>query len=312
MKNILLRFLVVAATVASSHAAFAQAGVALPIRNRIQWNENNGYCGETSLQECALYYGIYASQAYIRSIFDPTQKNDLVELEEWALVLGKLGMRADYFPTNLVAEPQYRVFETWAKQQLSRRRPVITGCYYPEGPVSQPLDHILTLTSFITPNLKTYDDNDAFGFNIHWVGPVFFQRAKWFFDAREMNGAGAIYGFALPKEVNYGIAITGSTNQDRRARPVRVEIDRIDEPNLIKGEKPVMLKAEIQVQSLTRGSSYVLYRYNDPAKVPLRNPEQKPADAAAIFKFKATSTAQVISDMISSDGVAIYRCIPGR
>jgi hypothetical protein len=123
-----------------------------------------------------------------------------------------------------------------------------------------------------------------------------------------MEGPGAIYGYAIPKEVNYGIAITGTSNRDRSALPVSVELDRIDEPNLIVGRRPVMCNAEITVRSLTPGVSYVLCRYNDPARVPLRNLKASSADAH--FAFKARSASHVINDSISSDGIAIYRCVP--
>ncbi len=53
----------------------------LPIGPRFQWEENNGYCGETSLISAGLYYGQYGSQydarAYVRmSTPDPSTTPD--------------------------------------------------------------------------------------------------------------------------------------------------------------------------------------------------------------------------------------------
>jgi hypothetical protein len=36
--------------------------VKLDIPVRLQWENDHGYCGETSIQSCALYYGNYISQ----------------------------------------------------------------------------------------------------------------------------------------------------------------------------------------------------------------------------------------------------------
>ena len=295
------------------------ASATLPIRNRIQWLENNGYCGETSLQECALYFGIYASQFCIRDLIDPTQQNDLVELEEWARVLDALGLKAVVFPTDRVAAPQYKVFEVWAKQQLARRHPVIATCYFFNGtpPADDPVDHIVTLTSFTAANLTAYSPDDAFVFNHHiprtteglpGAPAAFAQRAKWLFDLRSMTGPGAIYGYAIQKEVNYALAIAGTTNESPFARPVRVELDRIGEPNVIAGEEPALLAAEIKIESLTPGVTYVLYRYNDPATVPAAHYAARPSDSKVVFK--ATASTHTLTDAIPSKSVAIFRCLP--
>jgi len=292
------------------------ASEALPIRNRLQWLENNGYCGETSLQECALYFGIYASQAYIRSIYDPTQQNDLVELEEWAVVLAKLGLKPDYFPTDKIAPPQYKTFEVWAKRQLALKRPVISTCYI-GGPGEDPVDHIITLSGFAAPTTTTYSDADLFVIN-HHLGQIteglpgapaaFALHAKWLFDERSMAGPGRLYGYAIQKEVDYGIAIVGTTNTSVYTRPARLELDRISEPNLVVGKTPVLLNAEISISALTPGASYVLYRYNDPAKVPTTSYASKPSDSRVTFK--ATGSTHLIRDTILSNGVAIFRCAP--
>ncbi len=312
MKTVSILSIVTFITLASS----IQASEALPIRNRIQWLENNGYCGETSLQECALYYGIYASQAYIRGIYDPTQQNDLVELEEWAVVLAKLGLKPDYFPTDKIVPPQYKTFEVWAKRQLSLKRPVISTCYI-GGPGNDPVDHIITLSSFTAATTTTYSDADLFTFNHHLgqttdglpgAPAAFALQAKWLFDERSMAGPGKLYGYAIQKEVDYGIAIIGTTNTSVYNRPVRLELDRINEPNLVTGEKPVALNAEISIGGLTPKATYVLYRYDDPAKVPTTSYSSKPS--ASKVTFKATSTVQTLQDTILSSGVAVFRCLP--
>jgi hypothetical protein len=299
--------------------AAKMVGESLPIRNRIQWVENGGYCGETSLQESALYYGIYASQWWIRNVIDPTQNNELVELEEWALVLAALGLEADVFPTERIDPPQYKVFELWAKKHLARKHPVITTSYVAGVTSDNPVDHLITLTAFMAARLDAYSSDDLFILNHHLAQTTyglpgapfaFAQRTRWLFDERAMTGPGATYMYAIQKETDYGLAITGTSNRSSAARPVRVEVDRIDEPNLINGELPVQLAAEITVEKLTPGTSYVLYRYNDPAMVPTKNYSAHPYSSKKVFK--ATHERNTLQDTISSDGVAVFRCVPSR
>lgn len=288
------------------------ASAALPIRNRLQWLENAGYCGEASLQECALYYGTYVSQAYIRSIFDPSQQNDLVELEEWAVVLPALGLKAEAFPTETTPAPQYKAYAAWMKRHLEARRPVIVTCYLFEGRASDdPVDHIMTASGWAGASVNGYSDDDTFIINDHYRSPAAFAlQARWLFDTRAMADNGTIYGISLQKEVNYGLAITGTTNRAPEARTVRVELDQIDEPNLIikTPEAPIDFAATVTVSGLTIGKTYVLYRYNDPAKVPTAKYAAAPNDGAT--RFKATKTTQTFPAAIRSDGVAIFRCLP--
>jgi hypothetical protein len=292
------------------------ASESLPIRNRTQWLENNGYCGETSLQECALYFGIYASQAWIRNVIDPTQANDLVELEEWAKVLPALGLKAEYFPTDQIEAPQYKAFEIWAKQQLARKRPVITTCYLPFGSLD-PVDHIITLTGFSSDQICSFSDTDSFTFTHHLAQTTsglpgapfsFHQQARWLFDDRSMSGPGAIYGYAIQKEVNYALAVVGTGNTSPQARPVRVELDRITEPNVVGGESPEPLQAEITIEDLAPGRAYVLYQYDNPAKVPINRYAFKPCSRQ--IHFKATDTTHRLQETIPSNGVAVFRCLP--
>ena len=53
-------------------AIAAQASTQLDIPPRHQWDNYNGYCGECSIQQIGLYYGMYVSQYRIREIIDPT------------------------------------------------------------------------------------------------------------------------------------------------------------------------------------------------------------------------------------------------
>ena len=42
--------------------------VKLDIPTRLQWENGHGFCGETCIQTCSLYYGNYISQQMVRQI----------------------------------------------------------------------------------------------------------------------------------------------------------------------------------------------------------------------------------------------------
>ena len=53
--------------VAAALGGAAAAEVRLDIPARLQWANTGGYCGETSVQMSALYYGAYVSQFVVRA-----------------------------------------------------------------------------------------------------------------------------------------------------------------------------------------------------------------------------------------------------
>jgi hypothetical protein len=43
-------------------AVWSQYSNTINVANRLQWDANYGYCGETSLLQCGLFFGQYVSQ----------------------------------------------------------------------------------------------------------------------------------------------------------------------------------------------------------------------------------------------------------
>ena len=82
----LLAALVAAAACAAAlaplpRAAAARACVKLDMPPRVQWQDNDGYCGETSVQMAALYYGAYVSQYVARAAGGGTQEVSFLQSE---------------------------------------------------------------------------------------------------------------------------------------------------------------------------------------------------------------------------------------
>ena len=63
---------------AAAAAPLSVTTTSLPIPPRLQWDELDGYCGECSIQQAALYFGTYVSQYVCRAIINPNQKSQLL------------------------------------------------------------------------------------------------------------------------------------------------------------------------------------------------------------------------------------------
>ena len=137
---------------------WAAASVQLDIPPRLQWDNNNGYCGECSIQQIALYYGAYISQYRAREIIDPTQHQDVWVPENSGPVFDAL--RLNYVVWNSgQAAPQYQSYLVWVKSQLQRKRPVIMDLFAQNDSHvvdTNNYDHIVPVTGFTSPDTNGY------------------------------------------------------------------------------------------------------------------------------------------------------------
>ena len=105
----------------------------LPIGPRFQWEENNGYCGETSLISAGLYYGQYGSQydarAYASDGADQSRPTSQL----------LLGVNEDEAATAMHLEVTRwhgdtpEDFLAWVKQNFLLGYPVIIGVFNNEN-----------------------------------------------------------------------------------------------------------------------------------------------------------------------------------
>ncbi len=90
----------------------------LNLQPREQWENSHGYCGETSIQTDALYYGTYISQDLARKIAgselliseNDDQLFDALKFDEWN------------FNTT---SPQYKSYLVWTKRHLKKGHPFV-------------------------------------------------------------------------------------------------------------------------------------------------------------------------------------------
>src|ERR1700756_4413968 len=115
MKNFLLLLLVLSITQVN-----AQVSCMLNIKPRIQWPNNDGYCGENSIQMCGLYYGDYISEGLCRNVGG----GELLIYVNDTIALNTLSFNyVEWDPNG--ASPQYTSYLDWVKQYLNKKQPVI-------------------------------------------------------------------------------------------------------------------------------------------------------------------------------------------
>lgn len=294
------------AATASSPVRQAVRTTLLAIPPRQQWDENGGYCGETSIQSFALYFGTYASQFRIREFINPDQQSQLLVGVNEQIALRALQLKYDQWNFNRPI-PQSKNYLAWVKQSMQRGAPVI-GTLYIRGMTDPDYDHIVPMVGFrSSSDSNRYQPRDVLLFNDNFANSTL-SRTFGTLAATRRGANTRSFMYAIPSRVDYGCAVTGIVDTLRETVPVRLQVDRSWEPNLIAGAQPVAMDATLVVQSLVPGKTYSLLRYDDPAAVPdsgfLAN-----GGYTRAHSFTATAATQTFTDQFLSNAVVTYRCV---
>ncbi len=281
--------------------------IRMAIAPRRQWEEKDGYCGECSIQQAALYFGTYVSQSVCRAIINPNQRSQLLVAVNAQNVLTALKLNSIEFNYNSYASPQFKSYFGWVKQHLKLLHPVLITSFV-KGLSDPDYDHIMLATGFTSPDSTTYNSTDQLYFNDCFDSQVRIRTASTLNDLRSMLVNGAKHPFCIPTKICYGCAILGIQDTSGKALPVSITLGKWTEPNVIAGVAPTTLSAAVRVNGLTVGKSYSLFRYNDQRTVPTSN--YTGSAYSTVRKFVATSTMANFTESIKSNGVAIFRCAP--
>jgi hypothetical protein len=279
----------------------------LPIPPRLQWDELGGYCGECSIQQAALYFGTYVSQYASRAIINPNQKSQLLVGMNDQAVLSALRLKSAEFNFNQASNQQFAGYFGWVKQHLKLNRPVMITAYV-KGLNDPDYDHIMLATGFTSSNSTSYLPTDRLFFNDCFNPTRTTRIASTLPDNRRMRVNGARYEFCIPANVCYGCAITGIQDTSGAALPVRIQLADWSEPDVMAGEAPIMLAGTVSVSGLTAGDSYSLYRYNSHQNVPTANYAR--SNHTSAVNFVANTPTVTFPVTLSSNGVAVFRCLP--
>jgi hypothetical protein len=279
----------------------AQVRTTLNIPSRIQWPNNDGYCGENSIQMCGLYYGNYISEGLCRRVAGGElliNVNDTIALEAFSFTYKEWNPNA--------SSPQYSTYLDWVKQYLYKKQPVIITVYV-SGLNDPDYDHIIPAIGFDATGVNTYAATDSLTYNSNFDTAPFTRVFSTLYGTRSVANNSAPFPYYIPKNVDYGVAVTGNKDPMHMCKPVHMVLDSNDEPNVSLGVPACTLKAIITADSLTPGSPYALLRFNNYLTVPSTG--FSPAGADAVVYFTATATTHTVSDSFMSDTAVFYRCI---
>jgi hypothetical protein len=280
----------------------------LPIPPRVQWNNSDGYCGETSIQSIALYYGTWASEELIRTLAGGTQV--LIGTNS-PQVLTALQFTFNEWD-NSVAQPQFQGFFVWLKGNLALGYPGYFGAYLTDGNDDPDYDHIMPATGIAYTSLTTYDPSDVLTYNDNF-GDQITRPASMLSATRASCAYSSTQGGCIPQNVDFGIAVTGIVDPQHVTFPVSITVASSSEPNVSTGDSPVAMNATVTVSGLAAGSKYSLLRYDDYTTVPAGGTSAAFASSPFTHKTDFTATAGTWTladpDTFQSDGSATYRCI---
>lgn len=314
----------------------------LPIRPRMQWNTNGGFCGSLSFQVMAMTYGAWLSQDHIRKAniggpcfghTDLTAPDGIsgpsgceVGPENYGFTAGRLRLAFDEWDWSQPA-PQADAFKRWIKSHLARGEPVMWApmekrgphiLYGPRGcPGNGRFDHHEPIIGFGSnhdlADSNLYDDDWVVHFSDYDLQPCY-RKMSTMEDSDSMDGncknvtsKGQMYP-CFYREVTYGMSVLGL---DVRVPTLRVilDVDQPSEPNPRRGEAIIHLRGTVRVYGLQPGGRYVLYRFNSTKTLPYRNFERgyehkvNFVAPGEIWKYEDPTP-------FPSDGVTYYVAVP--
>ncbi len=311
-----------------------------PLPPRIQWNANDGYCGETSFVSAGLYYGQYISQYDARALASNNMKQNLSASQLLLGVNDAAAAKAMHLSAVAFTNSKQTTttsFLNWVKSYVIAGDPVIIGVFMNQARFygttnasagDAEYDHIVTVTGITSTHPLTtpvaYYSDDVLTFNDNglWTGGgngtpqnVFSYTVGTFATTRRQANAKTGPVYSLSNGQDYGIAITGVLDQSHETVPVRLTTSvNSESPVMTQGAtarpaaKPVTLT--ITVSSLKPGTTYTLYRYNSMSSVPDANFNANAAKALQKWTITATASTYTMTQTIQSNEIAVYRAVP--
>ncbi|CAF1148962.1 unnamed protein product [Didymodactylos carnosus] len=284
--------------------------VVLDIPPRKQWKNGHGYCGETSIQAIGLYYGSWVSQHIVRQIFGGEV---LIGFGTDKRTLKTLLFTYNEWNYNKEKQPHYKQYCVWLKQNLIKKHPCITTVYLKDDDDDKDYDHIMPVIGIEYQTKDAYDGNDVLYFHNLFDNRVIQRRLDAMGSTRKSCKKDLYEGGCIPKDVAYGLAVTGIIDNDHSTLPVRLSVNSWDEPNISRGAKTKLLQGTVVVSNLRPNQKYVLLRYDDYKVVPTSGNESKFLNSKYDYRydFQANGDTWTFNDPndIPSNGTIYYRCV---
>lgn len=255
---------------------------------RIQYDEHNGYCGETSIQVLMLEHGVWVPQETARA----AGGSELLLGLNYDKALRKLGIVYEEF-----AGRGYEEFMRWTKQKLQEGRGVVTVAYIRGGPDSE-YDHIMPIVAYKAcptggDSLYVHSNYDSL--------PV--ERKVADYSCTRSNKKDSIdKAGCVPRDTRWGYAILGPAYAGI-GPPVELFVEGNSEPGL---GKSTTLTGRVRVRGLQAGQRYVLHRVGKNAP---KSPRDEITDSAWSQPFTAAGEEHVLDVTFKSGTPAHFICV---
>lgn len=293
------------------------------LQNRFQWDNNGGYCGETSTIMAGLTLGQYFSQYDMRLLsMNDTPLQQTQVKGEYLLGINDetaaKSIKLNYIINNRsdTSTSHAQNFLAWVKKMVRLGYPTTIAVYW-QGLRDSEYDHIIPVHSIQSNyNDDLYHDTDIITFQDNYVAKLISYSFAYFPATRTEANARPSDELSLPSTAricNYGIAHTSPYDTKGALLKVRMAVDVNNETPVIKegsNTRPAAMtyKLTITVEGVETGVLYNLYKYNNEASIPSANFNSASASATRT-NFIGAAPTFVKTEIIQSSEKAIYRCV---
>lgn len=306
-----------------TQSGYGPGSFVLDIPPRYMWGWGpglQGYCGETSFQSAGIFFGNWVSSEEVRYASGGEELLIAVNDELTAQTL-----KYDYerWMWDAHNPPQAGEFlSDFVRSHIEKGHPVIFGAFekLPKG--DKDYDHIMIITGIqneTTQKPKGMGDADVAGF---YFNDLYLNKTRFLSAANDVQTRQGCktnetpeqpYEYCLPANYDYAIAIKGVLDDERVLTRMQLIMPAWTEPDWGKEDGlhqlPVKFTVSARFFGLNVGSTYNVYRYDDPRSVPSSKFHTSSFDKK--FSFVATNETQVLAnfDSFMSDGTIFYRTV---
>lgn len=268
-------------------ACLAVAGCSAKVLNvpgRYQYDDNNGYCGEVSIQQLMLRHGAWIPQEVARS----AGGGELLPGVNYDVALDALRVRYDEFTGR-----GYAAFMRWARGKLARGYGVVTVAYYRGGPDSD-YDHVMPIVGYA---------RGAVYVNTGYSETAVRRTVASYSCSRHTKKDSIQRAGCVPEDTRWGYAIRGPVYAGAGPR-VSLAVNSPREPGV---GRSVPMRGTVKIRDLTPGTSYTLSKITNLRAVP-RGPEV--SDRWVVTRFVAKSSTWSTEVVFESRRPAYFMCAP--